>query len=216
MEKPIFFNTVMVQAIVGLKKTQTRRIIKNKYENSNIEWFTNKYGTRLVYMQNDVPEPVYDSETKTTRHQLIACEEIKKPYDVGDILWVRETWKISSPWGDIARGTRTAQFIYKAGYSKGIRIPITNDDEKNLGMWRPSIHMPRKAARIFLKVTDVRAEKLNVIDSKSARAEGIVEDDDYEAVRKYAGLWNNIYHKQGNGWGTNTWVWAIEFEKVEV
>lgn len=51
-EKPILFNTEMVKAIVDGKKIVTRRVIKNKYPNADIELFENKYGKRLVYKQN--------------------------------------------------------------------------------------------------------------------------------------------------------------------
>ncbi|MDU4954010.1 MAG: hypothetical protein E6X21_17000, partial [Clostridium sp.] len=91
MEKPILFNTDMVRAILEGRKTCTRRVIKNKYDNADITFFENKYGKRLVYMQNDTPKDIIHEDGSRTCH-LKAYEEIKKPYEVGDILWVRETW----------------------------------------------------------------------------------------------------------------------------
>ena len=67
----------MVKAILEGKKTQTRRIIQQKYENADIEWFTNKYGTRLIYRQNDADEPITMPDG-TTRRKLVAIEEIKQ------------------------------------------------------------------------------------------------------------------------------------------
>lgn len=218
MERPILFNTEMVQAILSGRKTQTRRIIKQKYENADIEWFTNKYGTRLVYMQNDVPEPVYDTETGTTKHKMIACEEIKKPCNLGDILWVRETWFYGDILDDNEDIKERGIYLYRADKQR-------NDIDYELMKWSPSIHMPRKAARLFLKVISVKAERLqdmNFYDWKVDFCPDYVEQEkalasftghDY-MVQSMKNLWDNIYLQQGYGWDTNPWVWVIEFGRM--
>lgn len=212
LEKPILFNTEMVQAILEGRKTQTRRIIKNKYENADIEWFTNKYGTHLVYMQNDVPEPVYNPETKTTRHKLRACEEIKPPYHVGDILWVRETW--STQYDGIHDSNGYGKYVYKADGTI-----LDNSEGISSSRWYPSIHMPRTAARIFLKVTNVRVERIQDITEEECIKEGCGKEFyscDYgggylDPKDNFMVTWDSIY----NNWLKNPWVWVIEFEKIE-
>ena len=201
MVKPILFNTEMVKAILENKKTCTRRIIKKKYENADIDWFENKHGKRLVYVQNDVPGPI-KNPNGTTSHKLIAMEEIKKPYEVGDVLYVRETWLK----GDDG-------YHYKANSTS-----LSEEVRKQFGYkWKPSIHMPKVAARIFLKVTDVRAERLQDITEDQARREGCFlpsyKDGELvgDSVTLFKILWNNLY----NNWGDNPWVWVIEFEIVE-
>ena len=202
MEKPILFNTEMVKAILEGRKISTRRVVKQKYENTDIELFTNKYGTRLVEMQNDVPAPVYDSETNTTKHKMKACEEIKKPYQIGDILWVRETWLKADD-----------GYHYKSDET----ISSKETRESYGYKWKPSIHMPKDAARTFLKVTDVRAERLQDITELNAKQEGcflpsykdgvLIGD----SVTLFKIIWDNIY----KNWNENPWVWVIEFEIVE-
>jgi len=195
MEKPILFNTVMVQAILQGKKTSTRRIIKNKYVNSNIEYFTNKYGTRLVYMQNDTETRVNKDGSKST--QLRACEEIKKPYSVGDTIWVRETWlKADDGYHYKSDETRVSKEIRELyGYK-----------------WKPSIHMSRVAARTFLKVSGIKAERLHDITENGAKAEGFNDVlPVFTAKELFQAEWNSIY----KNWNENPWVWVIEFEKVE-
>lgn len=94
-----------------------------------------------------------------------ACtNQYKPPYRPGDILYVRETWQ-----------TTGSRYIYKAD----VYNALTDDIAYKLLGWRPSIHMPREAARIFLRVTDVRVEKLQNITDEQALAEGVPEDGDY-------------------------------------
>lgn len=86
--------------------------------------------------------------------------------------------------------------------------------------WRPSIHMPREAARIFLRVTDVRAERLQAISHEDAEQEGCWcgEGRLSMPISKFANLWNSTIKKTDlplYGWDANPWVWVIEFERVD-
>jgi hypothetical protein len=126
---------------------------------------------------------------------------------LGDILYVRETWGISNPLGDFARNNRTAEYVYKAGYSKGERIPMAREQEKNLGVWKPSIHMPKVAARIFLKVTSARVERLQDITEEGIRAEGITEEWPPHAMDKFQELWDSTTKEYK--WRLNPWVWLL-------
>ncbi|SDO87474.1 hypothetical protein [Clostridium gasigenes] len=235
MEKPILFNTAMVQAIIEGKKIVTRRLIKNKYPNADIRFFENKYGKRLVHMQNDAPEPV-KLENGWTRHSLIAMEEINKPYQVGDILYVRETWCDTSK--DLKEDSELeigdCKYIFKVD-DLGEKHPIVDIDIKR---WRPSIHMPKEAARVFLRVISIRAERLQEIQDSDCLKEGIREYSKAGNVIKYAVneeqfhwfdmprnpleafkiLWNTTVKKDAYkeyGFEANPWVWVIEFKKVD-
>ncbi|WP_154826510.1 hypothetical protein [Clostridium butyricum] len=190
--KPILFNTQMVQAILEGRKTTTRRIIK---VNNSLEFMGFKEGKALL------------------GKGCCIHETIKAPYMLGDILYVRETWGISNPLGDFERNNMTAEYIYKAGYAKGERISITREDEKNLGVWKPSIHMPKVAARIFLKVTSARVERLQDITEEGIRAEGITEEWPPHAMDKFQELWDSTTKEYK--WRLNPWVWVIEFERIE-
>lgn len=142
---------------------------------------------------------------------------IKPPYQFGDILWVRETW--NGDWCD--------HYIYKADGGSAVSAGYASEPK-----WRPSIHMPRDAARIFLRVKEVRAERLNDIDNLSALdegfdgrcsapADGALSDwqQNYDlSVEKFASAWDRTI-KSSNlaiyGWYANPWVWVIEFERVK-
>lgn len=138
------------------------------------------------------------------------CEEervYRPPLQTDDILWVRETWAKSMA------GT----FMYRAD-DKAIMVE----------RWHPSIHMPREAARIFLRVTDVRPERLNDITDVQAKAEGVSmplpaqKDPEYaEYIGGYWGafadLWDSTIKPKDiptYGWDANPWVWVIEFERI--
>lgn len=120
----------------------------------------------------------------------------KPPYRTGDILYVRETWnRLLGDW------------LYKADQKPGM---------KNPGKWRPSIHMPREAARIFLRVTNVRVERLQDITAEAAEKEGC---NDYTSTAcGFADVWDSTIKPADRdlyGWNANPWVWVIEFEQCE-
>lgn len=129
-------------------------------------------------------------------------------YDRGDILWVRETW---TPVPD-------GSYIYKAS----VECP-----DAWRGTWRPSIHMPRKAARIFLKVTDVRVERLRDITDQESEKEGIlrVREHEYKGQKHTFYAPRAAFHEIWDstvdpvylglyGWDANPWVWVIEFKRI--
>lgn len=119
------------------------------------------------------------------------------PCEAGDILWVRETW--NGDWCD--------HYIYKADGGSAKAAGYAAEPK-----WRPSIHMPKEAARIFLRVKEVSVERLREISALSAMDEGVTDWNDF--VR----LWNTTI-KPANlplyGWAANPWVWVIEFERCE-
>lgn len=208
--KPILFNTDMARAILNRRKTVTRRIIKPKYDNTHIDFIENKYGRQLVEIQNedDVKETINPDGTHC--RQLRAMVEITSPYKIDDILYVRETWcKGSLNYGK-------EQYYYKA------------DDTIPHCTWKPSIHMPKEAARIFLRVTGVRVECLQDIDGYGVFLEGVdngksnpTMGNRWENMQKvaYSELWNSTVKKSDldrYGWNANPWVWVIEFERAEV
>lgn len=194
--KPILFNTEMVKTILDGRKTVTRRLIKPKYSNTHIRWKTDKYGTRLIEIQNDVEGETYGRrEDGTTWRKLLWYREIKPPYQVGDILYVRETW---------AEGYDG--YIYRADDKMG---------DKSVIMWHPSIHMPRGAARIFLRVTNIKAENLKNITVDGALHEGA---DISQGLKNFISIWNSTIPEKTltqYGWDANPYVWVIEFERIK-
>jgi len=144
------------------------------------------------------------------------------PYKHGDILWVRETWLQDN--GHYYYRTDLGDYINKCE----IGFPEICADlshckdctaEDMRIKWRPSIHMPREAARLFLRVTDVGAERAQEIKAEDIQKEGLtsmaVHCKDYEiAVKEWQILWDNLYSKHGFGWAANPWVWVFEFERI--
>ena len=215
MEKPILFNTEMVKAILEDRKTCTRRIIKNKYKNADIDWFENKHGKRLVYIQNDAPAPRKNPNGSTT-HSLVAMEVIEKPYKVGEILYVRETWAIQS----MSNYDKRIKFMYKALGDKDLEIRYVSADKYGELVkysckkgWQPSLFMPKEAARIFLKVTSVKAERLQDITEDQIKKEGIRQEFPPLAQDAFQELWDSTTKEYK--WRLNPWVWVIEFEVVQ-
>ena len=136
------------------------------------------------------------------------------PYQSGDILWVRETWAECATIESFL--TQTDLYAYKADYS------ITDVPWK----WKPSIHMPFTAARIFLRVTDVRAERLQDITDADAKKEGMLRgEEDYDcelakvfptaSIAAFSRLWDSLNAKRGFAWDSNPFVWVYEFERCE-
>lgn len=126
-------------------------------------------------------------------------------YQVGDILYIRETW-LKADDGYHYRADETS-------VSKKMR-------ESYGYKWKPSLHMPKDAARIFLKVTDVRVERVQDITEMQVVKEGFSSNFDMETDTFYPNgyffvkTWDNIYKDKGYGWGKNPFVWVIEFEII--
>lgn len=134
-ELPILFNTEMVRAILDDRKTCTRRVIK--YDKAD----------------DVLNSPAKKENQDISDKQFIKCL-VNKPYEAGDILYVRETW--TDHYVPDKLGKPELQYCYKAD---GVDIKAECLPGEN-NRWYPSIHMPKKAARIWLKVTDVRVERL--------------------------------------------------------
>ena len=129
-------------------------------------------------------------------------------YKPSDILWVRETW------ADVF-----GKYEYRADYSESENTYRVKRYGTTIAKWRPAIFMPRAAARIFLRVTDVRVERLQDITEDDATAEGlrigIGGAPCFSCRDAFAELWDKLNAKRGYGWDTNPWVWVIEFERCE-
>lgn len=131
----------------------------------------------------------------------------KAPIKAGYILWVRETWM-----PETEQGIHTGGYIYRATDN-----PVPDGDRKL--KWRPSIFMPREAARIFLRVTEVRAERIQDITEEDAIREGVMGWIDkiiggMTGKTRFQRLWDKLNAARGYGWDKNPWVWVYTFERI--
>lgn len=212
--KPILFNTQMVRAILDGRKSCTRRIVKPQWEECpNCEYVHNEY----IY--DNLAENVY-----CARCGYPLLPERRAPYQPGDILYVRETWERFECWncdGD-ERGNCPKE-PKKSVLDKtcGCYMYRATDEISGDAKWRPSIHMPKEAARIWLKVTNVRVERLQDISGEDLIKEGIdLFQSNYVRVafNEFKNIWNSTIKKSDidrYGWNANPWVWVIEFERCE-
>jgi hypothetical protein len=210
MIKPILFNTEMVRAILDGRKTCTRRIVKD-----------------------GIPDDAMWGYTAFTPKGYISCRGVyadgygegfyKLPYQPGDLLYVRETWQYLY---ELDGNEQVIEDTGKYYYAATDTIPFdTYVDENGVkhdhAPWRPSIHMPKEAARIWLKVTDVRVERLQEITEVQAQAEGCnsgLLTGACTARGQFEDLWNTTIKKSDidrYGWDANPYVFVIEFVKID-
>lgn len=226
-EKPILFSTDMVRAILDGRKTQTRRVIKpqpiqTKGAGVFLGW---TWKTRKVELRNWIDDERFGKE-------LVAhC-----PYRVGDLLWVRETWRVNAGLyycrEHNKRHSWNIEYAPFKGNARGDDIWICLDEERDIikanhyyekhksGCYSPSIHMPKWAARIWLEVTDVRVERVQDISNHNIMCEGCQWDGPLdEAVELHSQawitLWDSLNAKRGYSWESNPWVWAITFKRID-
>lgn len=210
--KPILFNTEMVRAILDGSKTCTRRVIKPQPDEKNTY--------PLGFITDSTEKKEVGCFGFAANEYGSSIQYVKPPYRYapGDILYVRETvWQKIGYYLDIDGETKPSwynEFKY-----------VASDEKPETGWnysWakRPSIHMPKEAARIWIKVTDVSVERLQDIDGKGCVKEGIEEEPlkdigDEFVKGMFHDLWDSIIKKSDldrYGWDANPWVWVIEFE----
>ncbi|MBZ6534018.1 hypothetical protein [Acinetobacter seifertii] len=215
-ERPIIFNTNMVKAILEGRKTQTRRVVKEKLISEQAEF---ECGNRPNVTRSEPSLQYYIDN---------GC-----PFgQIGDRLWVRETFRFYNsdecPHADFPCSCpRNGTPLFKASHDCG-------DGEK----WKPSIHMPRWASRILLEITNIRVERLNDISQADSSKEGIVDgcclrcrfeacrckDRQPDLIQGFAREWSNengFFPTEkwvsygGKAWRDNPWVWVVEFKVIQ-
>lgn len=211
--KPILFNTEMVRAILDGRKSCTRRLVKPQPDE--------KHTYPLGFVTDSTEKKEVGCFGFDINEYGGSIQYAKPPYQPGDILYVRETvWQKIGHYLDVDGETKPSwynEFRY-----------VATDEKPETGWnysWakRPSIHMPKEAARIWLRVTNVRIEQLQEITADGIRNEGLssaaVHCGDMEiALKEWENLWNSTIEKSDldrYGWDANPYVWVIEFERCE-
>ncbi len=210
--KPILFSTEMVKAILDDRKTATRRVV--------IPQPCTKHSFFIGRVLDSTDSKNIGSCGWGTNECGGSIQYITPRYKTSDILYIRETFcpiKIKKPTRAIPEDFKETEYIYKADGIRSSDTPIK---------WKPSIHMPKAAARIFLRVTNVGVERLQEITEEGALKEGVTRTlrsqlgyeetfNYHHAKDTFKILWNSLNKKRGYDWETNPWVWVIEFERVK-
>lgn len=224
--KPILFNTEMVRALLDGRKVMTRRPVKPQPHTEC------DHGGQHEFIRDDFIDGISFTGFVCKKCGYGVCGPhfkfpvgtswLRPPHRPGDILYVRETWQYM---GCVSDDSQIAdQIVYRADW-KG-NEPLA---------WRPSIHMPKEAARLFLRVKSMWVERLQNIDDAQAEAEGAEGDpcdcDGSEVFcsrccntgwitsprSEFSGIWDRTIKpvdRETYGWAANPWVWVIEFERI--
>ena len=228
-ERPILMSTPMVQAILAGRKTQTRRIVKPQPNES----FTMDY-------KRNIRESYGWSYQKTIEHPYLdvksPCMNSFCPYgQVGDRLWVKEGWAVSSHSKDYVK---QLEILYKTIHDdnndrKWVELDLDTWAKQSLNnKWRSGRFMFKWASRITLEITEIRVQRLQEISEEDAEQEGIIRNEQHNAIywfevfgeyhghtqsvtRKeaYQKLWDSINGKK-HPWSTSPYVWVLTFKRV--
>lgn len=225
--KPILFHTEMVRAILEGRKSCTRRLVKPQPDGKH------------TFPLGFVTDSTEKKEVGCFGFGIDECggsiKYVKPPYQPGDILYVRETWErfeCCNCDGD-ERGNCPKE-PKKSVLNKtcGCYMYRATDEISGDAKWHPSIHMPKEAARIWLKVTNVRVERLQECGEGwciDIEKEGIATPQDpilyisddafHDALRmEFQKTWDSTIKKSDldrYGWNANPWVCVIEFERCD-
>lgn len=175
-----------------------------------------------IIFSAEMVKAIVENRKTMTRRIKFKCE-------VGDLLWIRETWGEAIFTNGVARYARN-EVIFpseKSSFPEKKIIYKADGKKAEAKKWKPSIHMPKKYARIWLEIIDIRIEKLQDIDAFDCIKEGIKgQKRDIETIlflglipsiiKRFRNLWDSINEKRGYGWDTNPEVKVIEFKIKEV
>lgn len=234
--KPILFNAEMVRAYLDGRKTCTRRICKdaNEYTVPDMDFYN---ADRRTYAVHNYANKEHTEQLSIAERTCSICP--------GDILYVRETWERFECWnceGDESGNCPKEPKKSVLDKTCGCYMYRATDEINGDAKWHQSIHMPKEAARIWLKVTDVRVERLQEMKPVDVIKEGAYPDcwdclNTYgesgsqccygteeqcsqcdEVMMEWEKLWNSTIKKSDldcHGWDANPWVWVIEFDRCE-
>ena len=222
---PALFNTDMTRAILDVRKTATRRVA---FPNKDFHEFPRPDNPDAWWFRGRMYRS-FDDALCSPQGVMSLCK-----YRPGDVLYVRETWCWCPCWDcghDSESGcteTPSSRFYNeeKREYGcYGFKASFA-DNEQPFDRWRPSIHMPREAARIWLRVTDVRVERLQEITVTDLQEEGLIPSgflSQYTVMTaggEWFGEWEKLWDstikpadRDKYGWAANPWVWVIRFER---
>ncbi len=206
----ILFGPEMVRKILDGRKTQTRRVITlqppGRPSLIGDTWEYSKFGAHV--------------------HSDCRYWEKPCPYGVpGDLLYCKENWRfIGTDMNRLGRTHSTQDVVIE--YQSDDASRTIEIDWREAEKWmarkrggKPSIHMPKWASRLWLRITDVRVERLQDICLKDIEAEGIKDDRaTWNAPiqqAKFSELWDSINEKRGYGWDANPWCWILTYERTE-
>lgn len=233
-ERPILFSAEMVRAILGGRKTQTRRVVSPPPPK---DW------SPMPKLESNTGRQCDAEHCGAWSHEGDADTDIRHcPYGTpGDRLWVRETFVVESnfnldseanyppPFNDgrpIKRESdpEWGNYWKQCHYRATDELPdlIDPNTDKQCG-WKPSLYMPRWASRLTLEIVKVRVERVQDISGRDVWAEGVDNGASNPAMgvrwenmqrMTFEKLWDSINAKRGFGWNTNPWVWVIEFRRI--
>lgn len=218
-EIPMLYSTEMVKATLDDRKTMTRRTKGLDIINENPDaWKLVSVGLFHLLPNRPNAQLIEKYGASFISVEKAASEFFACPYGKpGDVIWVRETWASAN---SLFHGKDVfSHYVYKAD----------GDPLHNFFKWKPSIHMPKAAARIWLEITDVRVERLQNITAYDAMAEGALDTiklSEFDKLRAlgnwkipspfvtyqfgFLSLWCRINGTQS--WLLNPWVWVISFK----
>lgn len=218
--KPIIFSTEMVRKILSGNKTQMRRVVKTKCGTP-----VGVHIPSLGYAFDGLIVGDINDNENNPFGLMTGVGISRPPYLPGEVLWIREIWRHCM---DKFEGAYIGGYSYKAD----CLIDAEND---KYDPWRSARYMPREAARLFLRVTNVRLQRLQNISREDANAEGSYLDrceclprkndrkpfeimfqqtSCYIHGEEFKALWDRLNAKKGFSWESNCWVWVIEFERI--
>ena len=191
---PMIFNQEMVNSLVDGRKTVTRRPMKPEIKDHNFGCFL-----KAFEVAGEVNNFDYENSA----------------FKPGDLIWVRESFKAELNAFNDLNGDYLLIYIADDGCNLINPNNENNDKLANLVNKKgltPSIHMPRWASRLTLRVTAVRCERVQNIDKEQAEKEGVRPTGCTKGfwVKAYQMLWDSIY----SNWDLNPWVWVVEFEVI--
>lgn len=195
--KPILFNTEMVSAILDERKTVTRRLVKPHYRD-------NEMGYQIISNNNTgeyIRIEYYNEWEDVTR-------TMKEPYRPGDILYVRETWQflpcIDCQMQIEGCNKQPVEYENSDMVAEGCYIYKADCLEPERMCWHPSIHMPKEAARIFLRVTGIEVQQVKAVTQKDAIEEGFASRKEF--VEAFFKMYKDCTEE--------SWLWTIRLKKI--